>query len=435
MSKGIVFTNSDSILAEINSIKNLERVDIYDLTSFKLYDSRKILIPTIHIVYDGTKILNMCSRDKYFDLFALKVQEVYLKETEKFKVDKEHALFGQTNIIIDEKSKKVLLSGILSKNVKNDYLYSDDKSYSHSLFFEKDDLECMIPLVKYHIKELFDKTNLKVNFPNEDEVYGYKKRYSIGVTVDGISDRLIISYDKDNRGYYFDIRSDNVDLPHIKQYITISPDKIDVKSYIKERNILLENTYDFINNPTIKERLFLDGDLYSYTRNDLKSSEVEHENLISITGDFNGVWYKLPWNAYFGISEEIDVISELEKVTKRESKYLSLCNDRFLLHEDSNKKCVRDRTIHSTGSVFELDRLKRVIKGKRLDEENYVIETVFSVNINDTNKQYFYHIAKVDNIDEITKDNLFSVSKDENVIYSGDLYDTSNIRKVLGKGK
>ena len=175
--------------------------------------------------------------------------------------------------------------------------------------------------------------------------------------------------------------------------------------------------------------------MYSYTRNDLKSSEVEHENLISITGDFNGVWYKLPWNAYFGISEEIDVISELEKVTKRESKYLSLCNDRFLLHEDSNKKCVRDRTIHSTGSVFELDRLKRVIKGKRLDEENYVIETVFSVNINDTNKQYFYHIAKVDNIDEITKDNLFSVSKDENVIYSGDLYDTSNIRKVLGKGK
>ena len=74
----------DKTLLTINSIKNLESIKIYDLPSFKLDDTRKYVLPAMMISYDGGKYLNMYSREKYFNEFVLKVQEVYLKEREKY---------------------------------------------------------------------------------------------------------------------------------------------------------------------------------------------------------------------------------------------------------------------------------------------------------------------------------------------------------------
>ena len=83
----------DKELLTIKQIKNLSFIKIYDIASFELDDSRRYSLPAMMINYDGNKYLNMSGRDKYFDQFVKKVQQVYLKEKPTARVDTSYSPF------------------------------------------------------------------------------------------------------------------------------------------------------------------------------------------------------------------------------------------------------------------------------------------------------------------------------------------------------
>ena len=65
----------DSIMIDIYNIRNIENINIYDIVSPG--SSELDIIPSMLVIYDGGKTINLCSRDKYFDTFVRKVIEVY----------------------------------------------------------------------------------------------------------------------------------------------------------------------------------------------------------------------------------------------------------------------------------------------------------------------------------------------------------------------
>ena len=425
MSKGIVLKNIDELLTTIGSIKNLESVKVYDLTSYVQNDTRTMLLPAILIIYDGGKYLNLSAKDKYFDVFAKKVQSVYNEEKDKLVIDKSINPFRTCVIDIDDKSKHILESGNLSRKS----LYDDKKAYDYSLFYDMDELFGILPIIKYHLKELFDKTNIPINY-YDNKIDGYKKYFRISCTVDGLDDNLILTYKKnEDNSYDISIRSYKNHFPTVDEHIIISSDVIDVTTTIDKSNIRYEKEYEFINNPKVVERLYKNDNLLFFNKEDIEKCNNPYNNLVSIDKPFNGIWYKLPWNAYYGISEELEEITLDDRVVSRDSKYLSINDDSYLIHDDYNKKYFKQKKASVVTSTMELDRIKRVIKGKKLSDDIYIIET----NIDD---KYHYEIANVSKLDDISKDKMIYISKDNNIIYSGDLYDTNCIKKlVIGGNK
>ena len=154
---------------------------------------------------------------------------------------------------------------------------------------------------------------------------------------------------------------------------------------------------------------------------------------LPILDDYYGTWYKFPWGDWFGIEEEITQIGELEKVTKRDSKYLTITDDGFMMHDDYSKKWVKDKGINAVSNSMVLDKIKKTVKCKRIQEAAFLLETHILDNTVPYNDKYFYHVTECNKIEEITKDSLVSISKDNNIIYSGDLYDSNNINLVLRK--
>ena len=73
----------DDILMQIYDIKNIEEVWIYDLSSSISVDNRLPIIPSLYVSYDGGKVINLCNKDKYFDVLFKKVREVYSVEKDR----------------------------------------------------------------------------------------------------------------------------------------------------------------------------------------------------------------------------------------------------------------------------------------------------------------------------------------------------------------
>ena len=432
MSNGIIIKSEDELLTEIKSIKDISFIKIYDLTSFELDDNRRIVLPCIMVQYGRNKFFNLKATDKYFEQLLFKVQEVYLKEKDRIVESRTPVIDLKPGIEIDERTKKILLSNNLDREDDIYKLYNEKNGYDYSLFFEKDELESMLPLIKYHIKNLFEKTNVVFNFKDESKLVGYRKNYSTNAVIDGVEDKVLIRFNRlDNNEYKVDIRTLKKSVPPVSEEIKISTDKIDVATYIDGSNLLLTSTYEFINTPSKEERLVKDDKALFYKKEELEKSECPYLNIVNMDSDFTGDWYKLPWDAYFGIDEKIEQIGALEKNVKRDSKYVSVNGNNFIIHDDYSKKFVIDKTLNARGAYQVMDRSKKVIKGKKLDRDTFVIETLIYDSFYDN--KYFYHLARTKNIDGLKKENLLSVSKDEDVVYSGDLYDSMNVSKVLRK--
>ena len=424
MSKGIIINNQDDLLLEINLIKNIESIKIYDLTSYISNDTRTILLPAMIVSYDGGKYLNLSARDKYFDVFIKKVQSVYNEEKDRFTIDKKLNPFSTSSIDIDENTKRILESGNLSITSN----YDEKKSYEYSLLYEIDELQTLIPIIKYHVKELFDKTNLKINFKS-DEISGYKRYYTINAIVDGIEDKLIIELHKNlDNSYYVSIRSYNKKFPRVEEHINITPDLIMVNTHISESNIIYEKEYEFVNRPKITHRLFKGEMLLDYAKENIEPTSNEFNNLVNLDNDFNGTWYRLPWNAYYGIEEKMETVAEDAKVVSRDSKYLCINGDSFIIHDDYNKKYFKEKKARVITNSMELDRIKRVIRGKKLYDDIYLIEIYYD-------DKYYYELINATTLKEIAKEKMVYLSKDNDVIYSGDLYDSNNIKKLVLGGK
>ena len=419
-------------LLKINKIKNLESVKIYDLTSFKLYDTRKYVLPAMIIRYDGGKYLNLYANDPYFCEYVLKVQEVYLREKDKTKIDKKYSPLVEGSIDIDPVSEKILLEGNLNRKNSIYDFYSGKKNYDYSLFFEKDDMKFILPMVRYHLKEFMNDLGIMVNYKKNDNLSGYKHYYAIDALVNGLEDKLLFSFDKKDNGYFINVRSMSRNIPNSIFTIIINTDHIEIESKILFKDIIEEFTYDFINEPSIEKNIYKDGQLISYDKRKMDKRDKLAVNL-PILDDYYGTWYKFPWGDWFGIEEKITQIGELEKVTKRDSKYLTITDDGFMMHDDYSKKWVKDKGINAVSNSMVLDKIKKTVKCKRIQEAAFLLETHILDNTVPYNDKYFYHVTECNKIEEITKDSLVSISKDNNLIYSGDLYDSNNINLVLRK--
>ena len=104
----------DPSLVQIYNIRNLESVKVWDLVQNEI--GKRVIVPAILIIYDGGKQLNLCAKDKYFDIYVKKVVEVYKDEKDNILEDNLTDPFRlKSRIDIDDNTKKIFESGNLEK--------------------------------------------------------------------------------------------------------------------------------------------------------------------------------------------------------------------------------------------------------------------------------------------------------------------------------
>ena len=422
----------DKELLMIEQIRNLSFIKIYDIASFELDDSRRYTLPAMMINYDGNKYLNLSGRDKYFDQFVKKVQQVYLKEKETARVDTSYSPFVSEAIKIDPVSEKILLSGNLLREGEIYDFYTDKKFYNHSLLFDKDDMRFILPTLKYNFKEFMGKAGIVINYPEDVRLFGYRENYSIDAKVNGYEDKLLFEFNQTDTGYKIGVRSFQNLFPDSEVNITINTDAIyiDLEMIGKETNS--EVIYELINKPSVRKITYINGIMTEFDKKPLTQSE-KPDYLLPLLKEYDGDWYQLPWGDWYGIKEEIERISEFEKIATRDSKFVSMHKDGFLIHDDYRKKWVKDAAVNTVEKIMILDDIKKTIKGKRLYTDIFLLETHFIDRASTNDQKYFYHVSNRKRVSDITLGSLASLSKDNNIMCSGDLRDIESIYEALGK--
>lgn len=422
----------DKELVTINQIRNISFIKIYDIASFELDDSRKYTLPAMMINYDGNKFLNLSAKDKHFDQFVRKVQQVYIKENPTARVDKSYSPFAGDGIDIDPVSKKILLSGNLQRENEIYDFYNDKKFYDRSLLYDKDDMKLILPILKHNFKEFMEKAGILINYQEDSRLVGYRENYSMDAKVKGFEDKLLFEFSKDDSSYSVVVRSNEHIFPDTKVKIIINTDAIHIESEMIGKETNSEVIYELINNPSVQRITYINGIMAEYNRVPIAKSENPNIPLQLLSG-FDGDWYELPWGDWYGIKESVERVDDFEIVATRDSKFLSIDDDGFLLHDDYRKKWVKEKGINTVESSMILDDIKKTVKCKRLDDDTFLLETQFIDRASTTDGKYFYHVTQSKKTGEITKESLASISRDNNVIYSGDLYDKSCIHDALEK--
>ena len=435
----IVIDKMDKVLVDIYNIKDIEEIKYTDLVPFGS-SSKIILLPSIYVSYDGGKYLNLCSKDKYFDVFVKKVYEVYQKEKDRLFTDRRFSPFGlNSKIKIDDKTKSILESGSIF-NISNVYdLYDNKKSYNNSLLFQIDELNMILPIIKYHIKSLFDKTNLVVNF-DESLLNGYKNNYSLNYKVNGLDDLLLLNYEKSNNNYYVKIKSRNNNFPIVVIKLQFDRDKILISSVIDHYNLVYTDLYQVEeSHVNHMEKVYKDQEMILYNNKTLDRVDNNHSNLTLLdSNDDNLIFYKLPWDGYYGVSSNTNKLGELESVYSSHNKYLGIVDDNFMIREFLYVSYHRDKTLNTNAVDMVLDEACKCVTSLKQDSDIYVIETSFldtlkSSGYYDFNLEgkYFYHVLESDSLDNIKKDNLVSINQDNDIICNADLLDNDTLRKVI----
>ena len=221
------FFSMDETLIKINELKNLEDVSLTFI---------KNKIPCLIVFYDGGRNLSITSDENYFKEFIRKVKDLYLKEKSEGK-----------KISIDDDTADILENGNLD-NINDIYSYYSDKCiYDESLLFELDKVKSLIDIVKYHLRELFSKTNINVNF--DDEVNGYRTYYTINGKIDGYNSLIKMAYRQiENNNYEFRISGIIKGFNEVVMNIKFNKESIEVNINIPGYNLYSESKYIALDN-------------------------------------------------------------------------------------------------------------------------------------------------------------------------------------------
>ena len=441
MENGILINSVDPLLISIYNIKDIEEIVFSDLVPFTT-NGRMNVIPNIYLRYDGGKTLVLCSKDKYFDIFVKKVFEVYQKEKDRVIIDPKFDPFSKsTKIKIDDNTKKILESGDLTK-VNNVYeFYSNKRYYENSLLFQSDEFRLYLPIIEYHLKELFKLTNMTISFIDEN-IRGYRKNYTIDYKIDGIDDTLLMNVVsiKNNEISVF-IRSRDRKFHPIEMKISFNKNSIVVESFIKEFNLYSKNDYEVGANNTITSTHSVSKDYLSivYEKNELQSVDNPFRNISGIDSDDNMKWFILPWNAYYGVDDRKEKISDVEDIVMSNNKYLGIVNDEFVLREYASKEYRRKKTMNANQNKVIMDEVSKRIYGILLYDNIYLLETYFDSMYGSNGyyntylkDHYFYHLASCENgLTSLKREDLVSVSSEDDIIRNGDLLVKEDIKKIL----
>jgi len=383
----------------------------------------------------------LSSKDKYFDSFVKKVVEVYNDEKNNILEDSITDPFHlRTHIKIDENTKQILESGKLTNYNQIYEFYNEKESYESSLLFQKDEFILLFPIIKYHIENFFNKTDMNVSINNK--LSGYRDNYSTFANVDGLDKFINIYYYKeDDNSYFITLTGILNGMNPIDLSIKFLKDRIEVKLINKKYDIYSEYTY-LVNNEKIKQiiNIYKNNQSIVYENKDLDECENNYENITDLDCKTNFKWFILPWNAIYGINNEIKSINEEERIVKTYSMYLCKLNNSFMKKENYSNiyKKSNNKTIKSDEVV-----LDDILKNTTCICINslggiYAIETSFldtrypngyyQEHLED---KYFYHVFESENgLDDLRKEKLISVSK-KDILNNSDLVNESISLKLI----
>ena len=432
----MIINKMDDILMKIYSIKNIEEIEFRELVPTNNSDYMS-LVPCLYVRYDSGKTLDLCSLDKYFDIFVKKVFEVYNLEKGKVIKDYDYSPFRHSILKIDDKSKKLLSSGRLTEINDLYSFYEGKKSYDYNLLIESDELNGLIPILIHQIKSLYDLTDVKVNF--EDlTLNGYRTNYTINVKINGLDDILYINYKKiDDTTYIFNIRSKNKDFKDTTVYINFKKTGISIITSISEFNLSSENDY-LIDGSSLRldSSITKDDKLVSYNSSLVDTCINDKSDITSLDSTDNCTWYKLPWGSLYGIENVSEELSSTESINKIHTKYFTDINGNYSIREYFGKKYHRNKTFEVDSYDLTLEECIKNMNLVHLFDGIYLVETHFSDDASENgyyktylDNKYYYHL--IDSKLGFNKSNLISISSDNNIIYGADLLNSNDVIKLV----
>lgn len=429
----------DKLLIDIYNIRNIESIDISDIVLSSHKNTKSLIIPSLMVIYDGGRIINLCSRDDYFDIFVKKVTQVYHDELANIHEDSLMDPFGQhRRIKIDEHAKEILESGILTNKNKIYEFYNEKESYNDSLLNNKDNFTLLLPIIKYHLKELLEYMDTKINYSNR--FTGYRNRYVLFSKINNITNKLLINYKKvDDNIYSFSINGLFNDNSVVEMIINFKNDRIEVSSNIDKYNLVYKNTY-LITNGVVKkiDEVAKDNIGIFY-----KNTDLEEKIIIQNITTNNYRWFLLPWNAYYGINSKITNLSESEVNLEVASMYLYNDEDSLFAKEYYSRSYKRKSTARARGVSIILDNVIKDIKGLPLsNNQAYLIETAFLDTLYSSGyynelleNKYFYHLSKNIDASKITREDLIYISRKDDVLKYCDIITNEHILKRVRGNK
>lgn len=431
----------DPELVSIYNIRNLESVRIWDFES--LTSSQRLIVPAILITYDGGKTLNLCAKDKHFNIYVKKVAQVYNDEKNNILEDALSDPFRlHSSIIIDDFTRKILESRELEQINDIYSFYNNKDSFDTSQFFQIDEVRSLIDIVRYHLSKLFTFTDKVVTF-NEDEITGFRNNYCLTGQVDGVEKVFPFIFEKtDNNKYDFWIAGiENHNHP-IKLNIAFENENFIVSIEIESYGLVSTSKY-VITNGVVKEihDITKNGLTISYKNEDLEEVQTnELQNFADIDESSNLKWFRLPWQAVYGIDTKITDISEVEKIIEIQNMYVSIFNGGFIKKENYSKKYKRNKTVTLDSNDMILDEVRKSVIGVSIDEEQktFVIETSFDTdNVKDgmlngvITGEHFYHAChSKTGLNGIIKKKLVPLRK-RHIITNSDLVNKHRILKLI----
>lgn len=427
------FFSMDETLIKINELKNLEDVSLTFI---------KNKIPCLIVFYDGGRNLSITSDENYFKEFIRKVKDLYIKEKSEGK-----------KISIDDDTADILENGNLD-NINDIYSYYSDKCiYDESLLFELDKVKSLIDIVKYHLRELFSKTNINVNF--DDEVNGYRTYYTINGKIDGYNSLIKMAYRQiGNNNYEFRISGIIKGFNEVVMNIKFNKESIEVNINIPGYNLYSESKYIALDNGVKSFNRVYENYITLYMDDkELESTQKPEGVLVDFDSSSDLKWYKLPWGACYGIdikSRSLGTNQEYaadlktkhdEELKSIRTMYVSSNGDIFVKRDNYSKSYI----IHVDGMAFSeeiiLDKMSKNVLCTRVDDNSdvYAIETQF-INLRGIDGyydehlegNYYYHVASASSIDEIDESSIKSVDKDS-VLYKKDLLNKDIVLKMGDK--
>lgn len=429
----MIIYGMEDMLINIQNIKNLTSVKLGSFMYSSEETGKMELVPVLSITYEGGKTLSLSSKEKYFDSFVKKVTEVYNDEKDNIIEDSLTDPFRlRSHILIDDHTKMVLESGSL-RNINSIYsLYDNKYSYNNSLLFQKDEFKLLFPIIKYHLENLFGKTSTNVKI--FDTIQGYRDNFLLKANVNGLERVVNVSYFKENENkYILEIGGLFSECNSFSMIIEFKKDRIVVSINNKKYELDCEYTY-LTNNEKIKQIINISKNNRSvvYENKDLESCENEFPNITDLDSKSDFTWYKLPWNALYGINNEVSTLSKDEKMIQTYSMYVCAFQKSFMKKENYSKTYKRNNTTAlNTNEVILDDMLKNTLCVCVIDSEDiYVIETAFldsrypnGYYLEKLKDKYFYHVVRSKNgINGINLSDGINVSK-ENILVNSDLRD------------
>ena len=438
------FYTKDRLLIDIYNIRNIESIKLDDFVSKNSSENSKlVVVPLLTVFCDGNKVLSLSSKEKYFNTFVKKVVQVYNDEKNNILEDSLTDPFGlNSNIKIDDYTKKILESGLLENSNELYKFYENKECYEYSLLFQKDEVKLLLPIVKYHIKKLFSNTDKEVTF--DDEFIGYRNYYLTSGKIDGVYTEIPFLYNKLNDNeYLFEVGNLLDRCSSLKININFNKDRIVVRCSLLEYKIV--NTFTYLITDGVVKSIndAIKNDItVKYENIDLSECNNNLLNIVNFDRESKFKWFMLPWNAYYGINTNVTNLSEIEKNIEISSMYLYSLDKSFMRKEYFSKNYKRNDTISVSGENIVLDSMKKNTLGINLLSDIYFIETSFLDSLYSNGyydeklkNKYFYHLVRSDNgISGIDRENLISIGKLDEVLDNGDILNDELVLKLV-RGK